>query len=41
MGWGDAIITQLERDMKREIPNLEGFFRRNPYRMLIALSCPS
>jgi predicted nuclease of restriction endonuclease-like (RecB) superfamily len=32
-GWGDAVITQLERDLKREMPNLEGFSRRNLYRM--------
>lgn len=32
-GWGDAVITQLERDLKREMPDLEGFSRRNLYRM--------
>jgi predicted nuclease of restriction endonuclease-like (RecB) superfamily len=32
-GWGDAIITQLERDLKRDMPDLEGFSRRNLYRM--------
>lgn len=32
-GWGDAIITQLERDLKKEMPDLEGFSRRNLYRM--------
>lgn len=26
-GWGDAVITQLERDLKREMPDLEGFSR--------------
>jgi predicted nuclease of restriction endonuclease-like (RecB) superfamily len=24
-GWGDAVITQLERDLKREMPDLEAF----------------
>ena len=32
-GWGDAVITQLERDLKREMPDLDGFSRRNLYRM--------
>lgn len=32
-GWGDAVITQLEQDLKREMPDLEGFSRRNLYRM--------
>lgn len=32
-GWGDAVITQLERDLKREMPDLERFSRRNLYRM--------
>ena len=32
-GWGDSVITQLERDLKREMPDLEGFSRRNLYRM--------
>ncbi|MEP1080215.1 DUF1016 N-terminal domain-containing protein [Leptolyngbya sp. PL-A3] len=32
-GWGDAIITQIEKDLKREMPDLEGFSRRNLYRM--------
>lgn len=32
-GWGDSIITQLETDLKREMPDLEGFSRRNLYRM--------
>jgi len=32
-GWGDAVITQLERDLKKEMPDLEGFSRRNLYRM--------
>ena len=32
-GWGDAVITQLERDLKREMPDLEGFSRRNLHRM--------
>jgi len=32
-GWGDAIIAQIEKDLKREMPDLEGFSRRNLYRM--------
>lgn len=32
-GWGDAVLTQLERDLKKEMPDLEGFSRRNLYRM--------
>lgn len=32
-GWGDSVITQLERDLKRDMPDLEGFSRRNLYRM--------
>lgn len=32
-GWGDAVITQLERDLKKAMPGLEGFSRRNLYRM--------
>ena len=32
-GWGDAVITQLEKDLKHEMPDLEGFSRRNLYSM--------
>ena len=32
-GWGDHVLAQLERDLKREMPGLEGFSRRNLYRM--------
>lgn len=32
-GWGDAILTQIEQDLKREMPDLQGFSRRNLYRM--------
>jgi predicted nuclease of restriction endonuclease-like (RecB) superfamily len=32
-GWGDHVLAQLERDLKREMLGLEGFSRRNLYRM--------
>jgi predicted nuclease of restriction endonuclease-like (RecB) superfamily len=32
-GWGDHVLAQLERDLKHEMPGLEGFSRRNLYRM--------
>lgn len=32
-GWGDGVLTQIERDLKREMPDLQGFSRRNLYRM--------
>lgn len=31
--WGDHVLSQLERDLKREMIGLEGFSRRNLYRM--------
>ena len=32
-GWSDAPINQTEKDLKREMLNLERFSRRNLYRM--------
>jgi predicted nuclease of restriction endonuclease-like (RecB) superfamily len=32
-GWGDKILAQVETDLKRDLPSLEGFSRRNLYRM--------
>jgi predicted nuclease of restriction endonuclease-like (RecB) superfamily len=32
-GWGDAVLEQLSRDLRREFPALQGFSRRNLYRM--------
>ena len=32
-GWGDAVIDQLSRDLKREFPGVEGFSPRNMRRM--------
>ncbi len=32
-GWGDAILEQLSRDLKREFPDQTGYSRRNLYRM--------
>ncbi len=31
--WGDAVISQIARDLKREFPALTGFSQRNLYRM--------
>ena len=32
-GWEDKIIVQIEKDLKRDLPGLEGFSLRNLYRM--------
>ena len=32
-GWGDAVLEQLSRDLKREFPDQTGYSRRNLYRM--------
>ncbi|HEX8465544.1 MAG TPA: PDDEXK nuclease domain-containing protein [Abditibacterium sp.] len=31
--WGDAVISQIARDLKREFPAVEGYSKRNLYRM--------
>ena len=31
--WGDSILTQLEKDLKLDMPDVKGFSRRNLYRM--------
>ena len=31
--WGDSILSQIEKDIKREMPDIKGFSRRNLYRM--------
>ncbi|MEM9218513.1 MAG: PDDEXK nuclease domain-containing protein [Cyanobacteria bacterium P01_F01_bin.150] len=31
--WGDSILSQIERDLKQDLPNIKGFSRRNLYRM--------
>ncbi len=31
--WGDAVVAQIARDLKREFPSLEGYSKRNLYRM--------
>jgi predicted nuclease of restriction endonuclease-like (RecB) superfamily len=32
-GWGDAVIEQIAKDLRRELSGLKGFSRRNLYRM--------
>ena len=32
-GWGDAVVAQIARDLKRELPDQTGYSRRNLYRM--------
>ncbi len=32
-GWGDAVVAQIARDLKREIPDLKGFSRSKLFEM--------
>ena len=29
--WGNAVVNSLEKDLKKEFPNLKGFSRRNVF----------
>ncbi len=32
-GWGDEVLERLSRDLRHEFPDVQGFSRRNLYRM--------